>query len=249
MSVKKLAIVMPARGNVRWTLEAIESVWAQERAEGWSYHLLVGVDDCEETVGRLSVHPKMFGFARTYRCVGPHVIRNSLIQEALGVSVRNGSYSAFATFDSDDIMLPGYLAGLVTYLDRFGGIVGADRININEHGLPSGDGSERGLQYAWECGVCMFTRAAWERLGGYRDWRSGADRDWIVRARAAGIPITRKPVALYRRRLWEGSVSSLARASGEKDRLRKLSADGVVGGQLRIEPIVTPLEWLRGGAL
>ena len=228
-----VVVLIAVRGTARvdWLTQCLLSVITQELPESWFMEVMIGIDGAGDVWQWIGEH-ETFNVGISQERVGPHVMRNSLIA-ALDWG------DAYAVFDADDVMLPGYLKSLIEYRDRFGGIVGADRRSINGEGRLL-DG---GMQYSFLSGVCMYGPEELAVLGGYRDWASGADRDFVMRARAAGIRVTRKPVALYHRRLWDGSVSAVAAASGERERLRAASLAHIQRGEIRVAPRVVQLQW------
>jgi glycosyltransferase involved in cell wall biosynthesis len=228
MPERPAAVVVAAYRATRWIGEALESIDAQEPAPGWRYELRLGVDGCEETSALLRAAGRPHWYSPEN--VGPYVMRNSLITARPA--------GAYAIFDADDRMGPGYLRTLLgTVRD---GIVGAARRQIDADGNVIKDFS------AFAGGVAVISGPAWERLGGYRDWRIAADHDLIVRAQRLRIAVQAVGEVLYSRRVHPDSLTrhpetgfgTLPRRQ-HKARAERLAQSSK---NLYVMPATTPLE-------
>lgn len=222
------AVIVAAYRATRWISEALESIREQQPRDGWTYTLRIGVDGCEETSALLSSGGQPHWYSP--RNVGPYVVRNSLI--ALEPA------DAYAVFDADDVMRPDYLSTLLHFMGD--GIAGAARQNIDHEGTVTSH------RRAYQSGVAMFSRTAWERLGGYRAWHIAADHDLILRAKASGITLTRPSRPLYFRRIHPESLTQDPEAGfgtlvrwGYKDRAERLTKQGA----RYVEPVTTAMEY------
>lgn len=219
-----VAVLVAARAAERFIGECLESIDAQELLPGWKCDVRVGVDDCART--SLAVE-------RPHHCsrlnVGPYVMRNSLM--ALSPA------DAYAPFDADDIMLPGYLATLVGIAGQ-DGIAGGARSDIKE------DGERTGKVHKFVHGVCVFSAAAMGVLGGYRAWPVVADFDIIARAGAAGVPVRKTREVLYMRRRHAGSLTNspdVGMHATLRSDLTTASRKLTQAGERHVHPVTTPL--------
>jgi hypothetical protein len=227
--LKTCAVIIAAYKAERWINAALESVQGQRMPPGWKLRVMVGVDGCEATSGVL----RASGVAHYWSAenVGAYVMRNSLI----GLHPSD----AYAIFDADDIMLPGYLEALIPAAGQRG-IAGAGRVTIHEDGRPNGT---RPLPYVW--GVSVISHTAWCRTGGYQPWRITADSDLIRRAKALGIRVVSDARGLYQRRKHPGSLTQAEETSMKSELRASLKAQtmaDVAAGRLTVEPVTVELE-------
>lgn len=222
-------VIMAARDAAPWIGEALRSVFRQERLDGWLWDLRLAVDACEATSAALNEDGEPHWFSP--RCVGPYVLRNSLM--AIAPS------DAWATFDADDVMDPRYLSTLVQ-LAMPDGIGGAARVHIDQGGARISTGIEH------DCGVSVYSAAAMRRLGGFKSWPSLADRDLMHRAGLLGVPIRRTSEVRYLRRVHEKSITqSRDLGIGSKARRERMNLleEQARAGVLHVTPDTTDLEW------
>ena len=183
------AVIIAAHSAARWIESCLASWAAVQVPAGWTVDLRIGVDGCPSTarsLTRMGVH-----YRYSEHNVGPYLIRNSLIAASPA--------DAFAIFDADDMVDPGYLTALLP-LAGDGGIAGPARRTLKGDRIV-----HRNFPYA--SGVCVISGAAWTRLGGYRPWRMAADHDFIQRARALGIQVQSPSEPLYTRRQHHANIT------------------------------------------
>lgn len=224
------AVIMCAfEAKREWILKAIESVQRQLERPGWTYELRLGVDGCEHTSELLL--EAGIGHWMSEENVGPYILRNSLIglEEA----------EAYAPFDCDDVMKRPYLRELLGWIGS-GAIAGAGRTSINA------DGRVRRRRSRFEGGVCVMSRGAWEKVGGYRPWPMAADHDLIIRAKKLRVPVKNVREPLYFRRRHPNSLTmKLETKIGSParnqlwERAKELCAKGI---ELKIHPRTVELE-------
>ena len=148
----------------------------------------------------------------------------------------------YAVQDADDFSLPGRLAEAAHELRLHGGGCGIWG-GVQQNGyvpaaVPAGAGNRRASSNAahsyassgsaWPAvaplGITLHPtlvchRAAFERLGGYAAWRSGADCDFATRARLdAGVTVIDSSALCSVRRLREDSLSHGPECEGAGDR-------------------------------
>lgn len=141
----------------------------------------------------------------------------------------------YATFDIDDVMLPGYLARLVE-LAGPRGIGGSGRWRVDARGRRT---SRTPRPYGE--GVAVFSRAALEKLGGFRPWRIAADADAVRRAQALGVRVRSTREALCERR-----VHGRALTQGPREARRSAASAiraGLAAGELVVALETVALEW------
>lgn len=216
-----VAVVIAARAAGRFIEECLRSVKAQALPDGWVMDVRLGVDDCNDSYP--SPHWRSAGN------VGPYVMRNSLM------ALRQAD--AYAPFDADDVMLPGYIARLVG-IAGVDGIAGSARTDIKEEGAPNGK------VHKFVHGICLFSAAAMMKLGGYRAWPVVADLDIVMRAKALKIPVRNTREVLYLRRRHGGSLTNspeLGMYSPTRTRLTMEARRLTANGDLYVEPVTTKL--------
>lgn len=231
--MKTCAVIISVyQAHAPWLRECLASIRAQVPTPGWSYEVRIGVDGCAET--SLILHLLGEDHWVSPVNVGPYVVRNSLI----GLQAAD----AYAIFDADDVMHPGYL--LSTLGVAGDGIAGAGRFTMDAHGRVN-----RTYLCRYQNGVAVFSRRVWETLGGFRPWRVAADHDFIQRAKAAGIPVTKIEAPLYYRRMHAGSLTNSADTVLHGPLRAELKRQGdalIAAGNLFAHPCTTPLTFVKG---
>lgn len=227
--MRRCAVIIAAWRAERWIAECLRSIRRQRVSGAWAIETRIGVDGCPVTSQKLLE----LGVGHWYseRNVGPYIIRNSLI----GMKRAD----AYATFDADDVMLPGYLERLLR-LVRKDGIAGSARATIGE------DGRLIMRRNNYGHGVAIYSHNAWVRLGGFRPWRITADSDLIARALKLGIPLRTTGRPLYRRRRHPGSLTQCPETkmgSDLREQLKALSRELRDAGDLVVEPETVQLTW------
>lgn len=202
-----VSVLMPVRRWRSTTRVAVESLLAQTCAD--FELLIVGQDDIDALMARLPRDPRLHGMTR----------QRPGIVAALeyGLDAARGRY--IARMDDDDIAyacrLEMQLAHLTKHPDV--GMVGARVRMVDAGGSPDGVGGGYRRYERWlnslttpaairdacfiECPLPHPTwlahRDVWSRLGGYRDIDGPEDHDLILRARNAGVRMSKPdPVLL-----------------------------------------------------
>jgi len=177
-----LSVLMAAYNAARYLDEAIRSVLAQR---GVAFELLVGDDGSTDgtwaVVSQYQGDPRVRAWRWAHR--GAEVTRNALLAQARGRYV--------ATFDADDLMLPGHLRGAARLLDhhRQVGVVYQDywRCRGRTNGrwtrwAVPGPGETWDLLWGQGHPGTVMRRSLVTRLGGYRtDLPFMADYDLMLR--------------------------------------------------------------------
>lgn len=209
-----ITVLMSAYKSARWVEDAARSVLDQALPWGWRIELLIGVDQCRETEAAVrqafSTDPRVAAFCMS-KNVGTYQTLNALLDHARGELV--------AVMDSDDISTPARLGKAIDHLVRHPrvGIVGGPYLNVGPDMKPM-----PGVEPTREIchGAMTARRSVYNRLGGYKPWRCGADLDFFVRARKLGLQIDLLPEVALRRRVHPTSLCN-APATGRDSPSRK----------------------------
>jgi len=184
-STGKISVLMTAHGTADYLQDAMQSVLDQELPNGWELELLVGVDDdyaCFRVAYPIADRDSRVHVHTNGQNIGTYNTLNKLIRLSTGGFI--------AILDSDDIARPGRLAESIRILTARPDIdlVGSWYAKVDEQLRPLGvvkDGDNMSH------GTWCARRSAYEKIGGYRGWPCGADYDFLVRARKAGLNVQR----------------------------------------------------------
>jgi len=218
-----MSVIVAAWKVAPFLEKLIDSFAAQENNSKIPLEMLIAVDGCPETKEKLE-RMTLPGFVRTFWSpanVGPYIIFNSLVPLA--------TYPYIMFFGADDTALPCLVDQHV--LRRMRCDMVANRADITRK-------LAEGAFGIW--------KSSWDKVGGFRPWRCGADSEFRERAPRVGVARRSFPdIPTYVRghhpnqlsRLPETAKNSPIRnsyveqiAQGRKERLK------------RIVPEVTPLE-------
>jgi len=181
--MKTCNIIIPTFDNTEFILECIESVYKQEKLEGWKYIFLIGVDGCKKTAEFLI--KRNIPFYLSPENITNYGIRNSLMYQFPA--------DAYAYFDSDDVMFPNYIKKSLIGLEKTG-IVMVAKINCDIELNPKKKPKvENG-------GAMTFTDEVLKSVGGFKIYKCAADTDFMRRVEMAGYEITKIKEPLYYRR-------------------------------------------------
>jgi glycosyltransferase involved in cell wall biosynthesis len=224
----KVAVILAAFQAENWIADSIRSIRSQRLPGGWHLDLRIGVDGCERTSRFLRLLNEGHWFSPCN--VGAYVMRNSLINLA--------EADAYAPFDADDMMLEGYLNTLIRFAVP-DSIAGAGRITSSQDQF-------NGEFDGYSNGVCVISKNAWNRLGGYASWRIAADHELIKRALALGIKVKSSAQTLFLRRVHGNNLTTLPdTGKGSIARkAKKLEAElNILTKDLFVMPDTTELSW------
>lgn len=206
--MKVVSVLITAYKAERWIEDCIQSVRAQQLPAGVRSEILIGVDGCEASLAAarrlMDADMKVIYFAINN---GPFVTFNSLMNFACGDWI--------CRFDADDVMRPGFLSVQLRRLGEGVSMTGTWSVFADERLRPTSivlahdhyrpaNGEHR---YGAE-GCFVAERGVWDRLGGFRPWRCGADTDFRDRALASGLEIGVVEDFLYYRRVHRGSLTA-----------------------------------------
>ena len=178
--------IIPAFRAADYIADCIESIPA-------GVAVMIGCDGCPETAAAIPARNglRVFMFsAQTY----PYRIRNTLAE-----MVESGN---IMFFDSDDYFLEGGFAAAAGLMTD-----GADCVRymcrMFEHGSP---GKFRDGKTAM-CGQFAVRREKFMALNGFQPWRCAADREFQLRAEAAGYKTATAPGFVFARRHHPGQLT------------------------------------------
>jgi glycosyltransferase involved in cell wall biosynthesis len=218
----KALVIIAAKDAAAWLLQCVESILAQRLPSGWELGVAIGIDACPPTLAVATQFDTPSLAIRFFpEHVGPYVVFNSLAWAARpDVLVR---------FDSDDIMLQGYLFEQIQLLDPSLGptIVQTWSIYVDAHLRPYSatlaNGTltpSDGRRSQPSDGQFLMTSAVFERFGGFRGWLCHADSEFMQRAKWSRIPQKVVQKYLYLRRVHYGSLTA-SKKTGYHSRIRR----------------------------
>lgn len=206
--MKIVSFLIAAYKAERWLEDCIKSVRAQQLPAGVTSEILIGVDGCEASLAAarrlMAEDMKVIYFATNN---GPFVTFNSLMHFACGDWI--------CRFDADDVMRPGFLW---EQLQRLAGganmtatwsVFADERLRPTSIVLAHDDYRPVNGEHRYGAEGCFIAeRRVWDRLGGFRPWRCGADTDFRDRFIASGLDICVVEEFLYYRRVHRDSLTA-----------------------------------------
>jgi len=165
-----VSIIIPAFKAHNYIKDCLDSIKNQKTLA--SIEILVGIDNCEETLSELNKIAKDYPNIKVFfsnKSIGAYVMRNSLIEFT--------SHENLLFFDADDIMKEGMIAAILyKYTNHqpirfkyFNFTHGANPIIHNS--------LNKGVAH----GVFFINKALFDKIGGFQDWLCGADTDFMKR--------------------------------------------------------------------
>ena len=196
--MKEVSIIIPAYRASRFIHECLDSIKMQDYFKrNDSFEILVGVDGCRETWNRLKeIAPNYRNLRRFWFSEnrGPYVVRNTLAYKAEG--------EMLIFFDADDLMLQGLVGWTMQHKEIQQAVIRYAFINFFE------DIPVRKIRYPKSCGIFGIRKDIFKELGGFKDWKCAADREFHVRAQYAGIRSIVSEHLLFHRRKHSGCITS-----------------------------------------
>jgi len=206
--MRTISIVIAAYQAQDWLADCLDSVFSQILPEAWQMQVLLGIDGCPATLSYAKhiKHADLTVIALR-RNRGTYVTFNTLMRLAEGELV--------CRFDADDVMQKNYLTRHIETLEAGVDMTmswsiytdvnlkATSRVMAHEFYHPKNGLNRRGCE-----GNFIIRRQVWERLGGFRAWRCGADTDFFRRLRYAGFQFEIIEKYLYLRRTHRGSLTA-----------------------------------------
>jgi GT2 family glycosyltransferase len=211
-----------------WLGDCLDALFAQTLPPGWRMQILLGVDGCPDTLRLVSKarYPGVEIVHIKQNC-GTYVTFNTLMLYAAGELI--------CRFDADDVMKPDYLRRHIQAIGTGMDMTMTWSIYTDERLQPTSHvmahevyHPENGLCRRGSEGQFVIRREVWQRLGGFRAWRCGADTDFYKRARFAGFADGVIEEFLYLRRTHRESLTAHPDTnfkSAERQRVTELIED------------------------
>lgn len=211
-NTKKLSIVIPTKGHVDYLKECVKSVLSNI-GNDHNYEVLVGIDNCEDTLRSLNDLPNDYRLNYYYfpTNVGPYVIRNSLAEIA--------DSNLIFFFDSDDVLLNGSLSNIMKKNQDFDIMKIGYQNFSNEESIDYLKLEQRSKNIGE--GVFLVKKNKFMTVRGFENWFIAADSDFHIRAKIQGLKTVSVPGnTFFARRLHPDSLTQKD-SSGYKSNLRK----------------------------
>lgn len=208
-----LSVVIPTFDNANYLVECLKSVIDSSK-RCCNYEILLGIDNCYETVSLLSRHSifskkciKIFFFSKK---VGPYIIRNSLAKIA--------KYDNILFFDSDDVLMKNSVKIL---MDKFSGkeILKYKFYNF-VHGRDYNDVENLALSVIFSHGSFLIKKQKFMEMNGFFGWKCGADTEFDERCIGIKQPIHSLDVPLFYRR-YHGENVTMKPETGINSKIRQ----------------------------
>jgi glycosyltransferase involved in cell wall biosynthesis len=238
------AVIIAAKNAAAWLGQCVASILSQRVPRGWDFGIALGIDACATTLAAASRFNSPRLAIRFFpEHVGPYVVLNSL-----ACATRS---DVLVRFDSDDIMLPGYLHEQLQLIgpDLAPMIVQTWSIYVDHELRPcvaplaNGNLTPRdGRRAEASDGQFLMTRSVLNRLGGFRGWPCHADSEFLERARWSGIPVKVVPRHLYLRRIHPHSLTA-SKQTGYNSVIRRTYSRQLAHARARYARGHAP-EWL-----
>jgi glycosyltransferase involved in cell wall biosynthesis len=205
--MKTISILIAAYNAQNWLTDCLNAVLAQSLPAGWKMEILLGVDGCDSTLQLTQAiqRPELSVFYLKKNS-GTYLTFNTLMRYATGELI--------CRFDADDVMKPGYLSTQIQTIEQGMDMTMTWSIYTDANLVPTSYvlahevyHPDQGLNRRGSEGQFVIRRDVWQRLGGFRAWRCGADTDFFKRLRVAGFSHTVIPEFLYFRRTHEQSLT------------------------------------------
>ena len=226
--MKTISVLIAAYKAHHWLKQCLDSVFSQSLPAGWKLEILLGIDGCNETLEftRNIQHPELNVFFLKNNS-GTYLTFNTLMRYATG--------DLICRFDADDVMKPDFLSSQIQVIEQGTDMTMTWSIYTDANLNPTSYvmahevyHPENGLNRRGSEGQFIIKRHIWQRLGGFRAWRCGADTDFFKRIRAAGFSHTVIPEFLYFRRTHENSLTTHTQTNFKsplRKQIQKLCAD------------------------
>ena len=180
-----ISIIIPAHEAQNYIEECLDSISIDKNIE-----ILIGVDNCEKTLTELLRIRNKYSKLRIFKSsqnVGPYVIRNTLANYA--------NFENFLFFDADDIMNPRLLKILSTYANN--NIVRFKYLDFKNGTVPY---ISKDYHKPVAHGVFYIPKVIFNKIGGFQDWKCGADTEFIKRCEKNRVfPVELNEYLFYRR--------------------------------------------------
>jgi len=242
------AVIISAKCSGQWLEQCLVAVARQRLPRNWRLRILLGIDACPSTF-EVAKSLRLPNLAVAYFPVhvGPYVVFNTLAY--------SDHFDAYIRFDADDVMLEDYLNAQLKLLDSALSpvIIQTWSIYVDPQlrpvSAPLAGGSRTqsdGRRAGTSDGQFLFTRAVWNRLGGFQAWCCHADTEFIRRASWCGVVRHVIPRYLYLRRVHPTSLTQ-STETGYRSSIRRYYSQQIAVAHERYASGLQP-ECLRPAA-
>ncbi|WP_194890861.1 glycosyltransferase family 2 protein [Catenulispora pinisilvae] len=208
----RVAVIIPAYNSSGYIDQALASLVAQTQPADE----VVVVDDGsgDDTYDRA---------ARWTQHLPLHMVRleqNAGIAAARSAAIERCSAELILQLDSDDVLLPHHIAAMTEQYTAAPGLIAPRELLLLEGGpvadlpmikldIPDPELQLPMMLVQNYLGIgCLYSRNAYEAVGGYRECGCAEDWDLWARFTVAGIPISVPPVPTYIYRMHASNISS-----------------------------------------
>ena len=211
-SRKKVSIIIPTKGHVNYLKECLSSVLSNIKDDN-NYEVLVGIDNCEETLKQLNELPNDYRINYYYfeNSLGPYIIRNSLVE------ISDTELIFF--FDADDVLLDGsidliFKKTLDFDILKIGYQNFSNELSIKDFAL---DQRSKNIGE----GVFLVKKSKFLMVRGFENWVIAADSDFHIRSKIKSLKTLSLPGnTFFARRLHPNSLTQ-QKNSGYNSDLRR----------------------------
>jgi glycosyltransferase involved in cell wall biosynthesis len=167
-----ISILIPAHKTQNYIEECLDSIDNQKYLKNVEHEIVVGVDNCDETL------KKLLQIRNKYKCL--KIIRmkqNYGLFITLNTLLTQAKYENIIKFDSDDIMLPTLIEEVMS--------IDADLVRFKFFMYFNKNTPIRKF-HAHANGVYRIKKTVFDVFGGYQPWLCAADTEFLQRFRQYG---------------------------------------------------------------
>jgi len=191
-----ISILVAAYNTSRYIEQCLDSIVNQTYfINNDNYEILVGVDNCEETLSKvleIKHKYKNIKIIKLIKNVGTYKVVNTLIKLS--------KYDVLVRFDSDDIMNENLITVAIKYINNY------DIIRYNTISLTSAHTYNAKYKFLSN-GSFIFSKNVLKVLGGFKPWKIIADKEFLVRAENYNFKIKILDDILYKHRIRNDSLT------------------------------------------
>jgi glycosyltransferase involved in cell wall biosynthesis len=207
---KNISIIIPAFKASNFIKECLDSIYNQLNNEKYGVEVLVGIDNCQETLNWFKVYAKNYTNLRVFwfgNNIGPYIIKNTLINFATNDNI--------LFFDADDVMNSNLIS------DFFNNIKENTILKFKYCDFFNSKGISQAstIKKIGE-GVFGIKKQTLIKLNGFEDWRCAADTEFQLRARRNRIFSIDLNKSFFYRRLHDNNLT-VHKDTNERSALRK----------------------------
>lgn len=197
-SKKDVSIIIPTYKNTDYIDECLTSI-INSCEYGINYEILVGIDNCEETLSyiknkKFNQNVRFFYFEKN---VGPYVIKNTLAK------ISDSEDIIF--FDSDDVMKSNMVTDCIKLLKNYELV--KPRLHNFKKTLDLSDKKFELYSSLWGEGVFAIKKSIFLYHNGFEDWRCAADSDLMGRLYKNKIKVIQTEDLMFFRRMHDKNLT------------------------------------------